>query len=59
MEKDKHVMPDTSDTFRAKVEREDEEKKDTGIIFGADSRVLSRVDNVRSRSSKEEKRKKL
>jgi len=57
LEKDKHVMPDTTDTLRAKVEREDEEKKDAGVILGADSRVLSRVDNVRSRSSKEPKRK--
>ncbi|MGI6554200.1 MAG: hypothetical protein ACOX2P_02110 [Bacillota bacterium] len=57
MEKDKHVMPDTTDTLRAKLAREDEEKKDVGVILGADSRVLSRVDNVRSRSSKEPRRK--
>lgn len=44
MEKDKHVMPDLSDTFAARVKKGAHEKKNKGVIFGADNSVIRRVD---------------
>lgn len=44
LEKDKHELPDASDSFAAQVKRGAKEKKQTGVIFGANNQVISRVD---------------
>lgn len=50
MEKDKHELPDLDDTFAAKVKKGPRRKNDSGVIFGPDSRVISKVDPPESRA---------
>lgn len=50
MDKDKHEMPDLDDTFGAKVKKGARKQKQTGVIFGADNKVISRVEHPDSRS---------
>ncbi len=45
LKKDKHVLPDTSDTFSARVKRGARKKRDgVATIYGPDNEPLSTVD---------------
>jgi hypothetical protein len=45
LKKDKHVLPDTSDTFSARVKRGAKKKRDgVATIYGPDNEPLTTVD---------------
>ena len=45
MKKDKHVLPDTSDAFSARVKRGAKKKRDgVATIYGPDNEPLTTVD---------------